>query len=398
VAAYFKDIRKKHAANSKCFDCGTPMSVEWASVSFGIFLCIECSSLHRRMGTDISRIRGCKMDSWAERQLQVFERGGNARLAEFFAANGVPKDAGCYRTPAAQWYRDAWIKCSVLGLEVPPPPAGVSPGPCVSCTPGPAPEAVAGPEHVVDLLDLLADSPSSPAAADPYRIEASRDLSADLLSFSEEAPFDPDAGATSGARPLAISDDLFNLEILEATPIASGAVAELGQGLGVRLDQFAPTAGGSMAGCSAATAIGTPSVAAVAHRPPLQVQPLCAVTCLPPAAVPTANAYLQPEPGMSSSFAPVAATEQPVAAKGSTPEAWQIGDSRTGLPSQKLLEPRAIDVKSVSPKAGVLPGTAWGAAGAGIVQASATAAGGNKAGCTADDDNPLALAMAKWQF
>eukprot|EP00434_Breviolum_minutum_P004264 symbB.v1.2.003760.t1/scaffold207.1/size268535/7 len=45
------------------------------------------------------------MDSWTERQLSVFNAGGNKRLAEFFKANNVPDSQGFqrYGTAAADW-------------------------------------------------------------------------------------------------------------------------------------------------------------------------------------------------------------------------------------------------------------------------------------------------------
>ncbi|THC98693.1 hypothetical protein EYZ11_001827 [Aspergillus tanneri] len=55
-------VREADQGNNWCADCGSASKVEWVSINLGIVLCIECSGIHRSLGTHISKIRSLTLD------------------------------------------------------------------------------------------------------------------------------------------------------------------------------------------------------------------------------------------------------------------------------------------------------------------------------------------------
>ncbi|KAF2842985.1 ArfGap-domain-containing protein [Patellaria atrata CBS 101060] len=77
-----QDLIKSVPGNDRCADCSArnpadQMLLGWASWSLGIFLCMRCAALHRKLGTHISKVKSLSMDSWTNEQVENMRQTGN---------------------------------------------------------------------------------------------------------------------------------------------------------------------------------------------------------------------------------------------------------------------------------------------------------------------------------
>uniref|UniRef100_A0AAY4B6J9 Arf-GAP with GTPase, ANK repeat and PH domain-containing protein 3 n=1 Tax=Denticeps clupeoides TaxID=299321 RepID=A0AAY4B6J9_9TELE len=93
--------------NSFCVDCDTP-NPDWASLNLGALICIECSGIHRNLGTHLSRVRSLDLDDWPLELSMVMTAIGNAMANSVWegAVEGYAKPG----TDSTRSEKERWIR------------------------------------------------------------------------------------------------------------------------------------------------------------------------------------------------------------------------------------------------------------------------------------------------
>lgn len=93
--------------NDRCADCGAP-NPTWASLNLGTLVCIECSGIHRNLGSHLSKIRSLELDDWPNNLVQVMTSIGNSMANSIWQANlknNNKPDASSPRDEKERWVR-----------------------------------------------------------------------------------------------------------------------------------------------------------------------------------------------------------------------------------------------------------------------------------------------------
>lgn len=84
--------------NSRCVDCGN-QNPEWAAVSYGAMVCLQCAGIHRSMGVNVSTVRSVTMDHWRYDEVVKMLEGGNRQLSSFFQRHNLHRDCVEFQSP-----------------------------------------------------------------------------------------------------------------------------------------------------------------------------------------------------------------------------------------------------------------------------------------------------------
>jgi len=113
--------------SDECMDC-CASGADWSSISFGIYLCMDCAGRHRGLGVHVSFVRSTTMDTWTEQQKKRMSAGGNCRFREFLMLypqlqsqpTSLQAFSAMYTSRAASHYRHC-LDALVEGRD---PPSG----------------------------------------------------------------------------------------------------------------------------------------------------------------------------------------------------------------------------------------------------------------------------------
>ncbi|KAF7208537.1 arf-GAP with GTPase, ANK repeat and PH domain-containing protein 1 [Nothobranchius furzeri] len=108
--------------NNFCVDCDAP-NPTWASLNLGALICIECSGIHRNLGTHLSRVRSLALDDLPRELTLVLSTIGNHMVNSIWEARTMG-----HRKPApdaSREERESWIRAKyeqkLFVASMPPP-------------------------------------------------------------------------------------------------------------------------------------------------------------------------------------------------------------------------------------------------------------------------------------
>lgn len=73
----------RQPGNDVCADC-KGRAPRWASWNLGIFICVQCAGVHRKMGVHISKVKSITLDTWTREQVDRMKEMGNVKSNRIF--------------------------------------------------------------------------------------------------------------------------------------------------------------------------------------------------------------------------------------------------------------------------------------------------------------------------
>ncbi|PSN36242.1 Centaurin-gamma-1A [Blattella germanica] len=110
------NVKKRHrrmkSSGMKNTECDDP---DWASLNLGILMCIECSGIHRNLGSHISRVRSLDLDEWPPGHLSVMLSIGNTLANSVWECNSRGR---AKPTPnSSREEKERWIRAKYESKE-----------------------------------------------------------------------------------------------------------------------------------------------------------------------------------------------------------------------------------------------------------------------------------------
>eukprot|EP00347_Sterkiella_histriomuscorum_P008634 403344346 len=71
--------------NKTCADCDMK-NPKWASTSFGIFICLRCSGMHRQLQVHITKVKSVTLDKWQPEVVEMYKHLNNSIANSYWEA------------------------------------------------------------------------------------------------------------------------------------------------------------------------------------------------------------------------------------------------------------------------------------------------------------------------
>ncbi|KAI2625113.1 ArfGap-domain-containing protein [Hypoxylon sp. NC1633] len=111
-----QDLVQSVPGNNFCADCQA-RNPSWASWNLGVFLCMRCAAIHRKLGTHISKVKSLSMDSWSNEQVETMKRVGNVASNQIYNSQNkkppVPIDADEADSAMERFIRAKYVQPAV---------------------------------------------------------------------------------------------------------------------------------------------------------------------------------------------------------------------------------------------------------------------------------------------